>query len=268
MAGPPKRRFGQHFLTHPAILARIAEATLASRDEDVLEIGGGKGTLTAALVERGCRVTTIEKDLDLLSGLRTQFPDVRVALGDALELDWGVLAGVPRSELTVVGNIPYNITTPLLELALNPPRPRRVVFLVQKEVADRLAAVPSTKAYGALTVGIQAVASVERLFTVRAGAFDPPPKVDSAMVRITPRAVPAIDDGMTRRFRGLVRALFGARRKQLQRGLRLVTGWPVDRVDRVLDAAGLERAIRPDALPVAGFVALLGAIVDEGTRAG
>lgn len=261
--GRARKRFGQHFLRHPGILAKIVDALEAPPGAGVLEIGPGKGALTAVLVERGYQVTAIEKDRDLLPRLRDRFPTVRLAEGDALTESWEALAGVPRADLYVIGNIPYNITSPLLDRALAPPRPRRVVFLVQKEVADRLVATPASGNWSALTVGVQAVARVTRTVTVPAAAFDPPPKVDSAVVRFDPLPDPLVQDAELPRFRRLVTALFASRRKQIQRGLRLVTGWPADRVLTLLAAVEIPPTLRPDALPVAGFVALLRALVDE-----
>src|SRR5690606_7590464 len=125
------------------------------------------------------RVVAIEKDPDVLPALRSRAPEATVLEADALEADWRAAAGYPDPRRFVVaGNIPYNITSPLIERALTPPLPARIVFLVQKEVADRIAAKPGTRAYGGLSVGVQAAAQVERLFGVPAGAFSPPPKVD------------------------------------------------------------------------------------------
>lgn len=261
--GLARKRFGQHFLRHPGILAQIVDALDAPAGARVLEIGPGRGALTSVLVERGYQITAIEKDRDLLPRLRDRFPTVRLAEGDALSESWEMLADVPRSDLYVIGNIPYNITSPLLDRALAPPRPQRVVFLVQKEVADRLVATPASGSWSALTVGVQAVAKVTRMVTVPARAFDPPPRVDSAVVRLDPLAVPLVQDEDIPRFRRLVTALFASRRKQMQRALRLVTGWPADRAMALLADVGIPPTLRPDALPVAGFVSLLHALVDE-----
>ena len=134
-----KRRLGQHFLSDGRILARIADALGAGPGDTVLEIGPGPGALTAALAERAGRVVAIEKDPDLVPALRARFPSVSIVEGDALEMDWHALTGGP---FLAAGNIPYNITSPLLDKALEPPRPGRIVFLVQKEVADRVTAPP------------------------------------------------------------------------------------------------------------------------------
>ncbi|MCU0621402.1 MAG: 16S rRNA (adenine(1518)-N(6)/adenine(1519)-N(6))-dimethyltransferase, partial [Gemmatimonadales bacterium] len=142
---PTRRRFGQHFLSDPRLLGRIADAVGAGPEDTVLEIGPGPGGLTAALLERAGRVVAIEKDRDLVASLRQRYPRAEIVEGDALALDWHALVG-PGA--LVCGNIPYNITSPLIDRALLPPRPPRIVFLVQREVADRLAAGPGGADYG------------------------------------------------------------------------------------------------------------------------
>jgi len=268
-----KKRLGQHYLTDPRILDRIADAVAATPGDTVVEIGPGPGGLTAALARRAGRVVAIEKDRDLVPALREKLPGVTVVEADALEADWHALAGVapnaasPVAGYLVAGNIPYNLTSPLLEKALEPPRPARVVFLVQREVAERVAAPPGGEAYGALSVGVQAVAAVELLFRVPAGAFTPRPRVDSAVLRLSPFAVPAVSDASRHAFRRLVVGMFGFRRKQLLRGLRELTGWGADSAAAVLARAGLAGGVRPEMLGVAEFVALLAALVDAGWAA-
>lgn len=263
-----KRALGQHFLHDPRILGRIADALELAPGDPVLEIGPGAGALTAELLARGAALTAIEKDRDLLHLLKARLPSLRLAHGDALVLDWATLADADPRRLRVIGNIPYNITSPLIDKALTPPRPERVVFLVQKEVADRLAAPPGTRAYGALTVGVRAVAGVERLFVVPAGAFRPPPKVDSALVRLRPVAEPLVTDAEVPGFRRLVTGLFAARRKQLHRGLRQVTGWPAEQVEVLLRRLGIDGTRRPETLDPGEFAGLFRAVVDGGWRAG
>jgi 16S rRNA (adenine1518-N6/adenine1519-N6)-dimethyltransferase len=259
-----KRRLGQHFLTDPRILERIADALGADPDDTVLEIGPGPGDLTEALVRRAGRLVAIEKDADLVPALRARVPTADVVEADALEADWHSLAG---PDFLVAGNIPYNITSPLIDKALTPPRPRKIVFLVQKEVAERVGATPGTRAYGALSVGVQAVVRAERLFTVPAGAFHPRPKVDSAVLRLTPLSAPSVSDDEVERFRRLVVGLFGFRRKQLGRGLRELTGWDVERVEAALATAGIATSARPETVTAASFAALLRALVDGGWTA-
>ena len=263
--GVPRKRLGQHFLSDPRILARIADAVGATSADTVLEIGPGPGGLTAALLERAGRVVAIEKDRDLAVRLQEVLPALELVVGDALDEDWHALGG---PDALIAGNIPYNITSPLLDKALIPPRPRRVVFLVQKEVADRVSAPPGSDAYGALSVGVQAVATGERLFIVPAGAFTPRPKVDSAVLRLTPLATPLVPDALIPTFRRVVVGLFGFRRKQLVRGLRELTGYSPDRAQAVLAQAGVEPVLRPEVLDPASFYRLTRVLVDGGWSPG
>jgi 16S rRNA (adenine1518-N6/adenine1519-N6)-dimethyltransferase len=235
------RRLGQHFLSDRRILGRIVDALDPVPGETVLEIGPGKGSLTEALLARGLHVVAIEKDRVLAAAL------VRVHLqvlqGDALRLQW---PRVPK----IVGNIPYYITSPLIDKALTPPLPERVVFLVQAEVADRLAASPGTKTYGALSVGVQAVCRVEKLFTVAPGSFKPPPKVRSAVVRLTPLAQPIVRPEEIAPFRVFVTACFSQRRKQLKNA---VPGLSANQLEEL----GIDPTLRPERLTPEAFVRLL-----------
>jgi 16S rRNA (adenine1518-N6/adenine1519-N6)-dimethyltransferase len=264
-----KKRFGQHFLTNVRLLDRIADALGIRPGDPVLEVGPGQGALTEALLRRGAVITAIEVDRDLVPGLRARFPGVTVVEGDALAIDWHALA-LWRADTPyrIAGNIPYNITSPLIDKALTPPRAAAVVFLVQKEVADRVTARPATAAYGALTVGVQAVARAERLFVVPAGAFHPPPRVDSAVIRLTPLAAPVIDDPDVPLFRRMVTGLFGFRRKQLSRALRELTHWPSHPVQAMLERLQIEGRLRPEVLTPGQFAALFRELVDGGWPGG
>lgn len=267
------RRLGQHFLSDTNILDRIVDAIEPQPDDVVLEIGPGKGSLTARLAPRVARVIAIEKDRRLAEALRDEgggrregeWPsNLEIVSGDALEVDWhDLLARValppspfPLPRFKVIGNIPYYITAPLIEKALTPPYPRCIVLLVQREVADRLVARPGNKDYGALTIGVQCVAQVERLFLVKAGAFSPPPKVDSAVVRLTPLARPLVGHQEQERFRTFVVALFSRRRKQLARSLRDVLDRPAGDVLSLLKSAGLDPSGRVEVFPPADLVRL------------
>ena len=255
------RRFGQHFLFDPAILDRIVEALAPDAQDYVVEIGAGKGTLTARLAPRVRSVLAIERDRALAKELEeAAIPRCNVLAADALEVDW--LSRRDRAHdpdaYKVVGNIPYSITTPLIDKALSgpPPAPAVVVFLLQREVGDRLVALPGSKTYGALSVGVQAVSDVERLFTVKPGSFRPPPKVDSVVVRMVPKADPLIDHSERAPFRSFVTGLFGQRRKQLGRALRTASGGSRDEVRQWLENLGIDAEARPEVLTPHEFVTL------------
>jgi 16S rRNA (adenine1518-N6/adenine1519-N6)-dimethyltransferase len=246
------RRLGQHFLFDPSILGRIADAAVASKTERVLEIGPGKGTLTRALAERAAHVTAIEKDSALLLDATGSVDRgaLTVIHGDALDVEW------PAVDV-ICGNIPYQITSPLIERALTPPRPKRIVFLMQREVADRLAAKPGEREYGALSAGVQLVATVERLFTVKAGSFQPPPRVESAVVRITPRSTPlARTPEEEAGARNWIIRMYQHRRQQIQRTLRESLGCDRDTVDRLLGTADLDPTARPEVLSPEDFLTI------------
>ena len=262
----PDKRLGQHFLTDRNILQRIADALEPAPDDVVVEIGAGKGSLTDELLARGLRVIAIEKDRRLAAELGTRNAErgtdrLTVVHGDALRLDWQAMVVPPSAfrvpHFKVIGNIPYAITSPLIDKALTPPLPACIVFLVQAEVADRVAAPPGSKTYGALSVGVQAVCRVERLFTVRAGAFTPPPKVHSALVRLTPLAQPLVAPEEIVVFRAFVTACFSRRRKQLRNVVAGATGHSAPRVAAGLAALGVDPMARPETLSPDRFVRLL-----------
>ncbi len=253
------KRLGQHFLSDPAILDRIVRSLDPHPDDHVIEIGPGKGTLTTRLAPVVGGVVAIERDVELAATLdASAIEHCRVVSGDALNVDWRaeLPPSVQRSAYKVTGNIPYAITTPLIDKALTEPLPKVIVFLVQKEVGDRLEAAPGSKTYGALSVGVQAVATVERLFAVRAGSFRPPPKVDSVVVRITPFTDPLLTPDERGPFRRFVTGLFGERRKQLTRALRIVTGRDPEDLTGLLEQLGLDGRDRPEVLAPQEFVNL------------
>ena len=263
-------RLGQHFLFDPSILGRIADAAGLGPDDTVLEIGPGKGSLTAQLAARAGRVVAIEADGRLAAALRERYAGlaaggaptgstseapgtragrVEIVHGDALRVPW-------PPATCIAGNIPYQITSPLIERALTPPRPRTIVFLVQREVADRLAAPPGSRTYGALSAGVQLVASVERLFGVPSGAFRPPPRVESAVVRITPRRDAELVPADEAAARALIRLAFQRRRQQLRRTLSELMSVPRDVAGRLLGGIGVPADARPEVLSSEQFLAL------------
>lgn len=252
-----RKRLGQHFLTDPRILARIADALDIGPRDTVVEIGAGRGALTEQLVGRARRVVAIELDGALAEILRRRYEgDARVEVvgRDVMQVELGAAAGGP---FLLVGNLPYHITTPILFHALERPRALRAVYLVQREVAERVVAAPGSDAYGALSVNVQALARAEMLFRVQAGAFTPPPSVDSAVLRITPVATPAIEADEEEPFRALVVGAFGFRRKQMARVVRELWGLGATEAAMLLRAAGVTPAARPEVLAPADFARLL-----------
>jgi 16S rRNA (adenine1518-N6/adenine1519-N6)-dimethyltransferase len=214
----PRKRFGQHFLHDPGVLARLVAAIDPLPEDFIVEIGPGEGALTRPLLERIRKLEVIELDRDLAAQLASEFPPPRVTVhcADALDYDF---ARFPAG-LRLVGNLPYNISTPLLfHLARFTTQVRDMHFMLQREVVERMVAAPSTAQYGRLSVALQTRFRMKKLFSVSKGAFRPPPKVESAVVRLEPLADrPAID---WQRFDDLLRQAFSARRKQLRNALPL-----------------------------------------------
>ena len=253
---PPRKRFGQHFLTDRSALQRIANALELTGEETVLEVGPGRGALTDLLADRARRVVCVELDRDLVALLRQRYtgrPNVEIVEGDVLARPLAGLAGVPY---ILAGNVPYYITTPIIFHALERPRPERAVYLVQREVAERLASSAGSKAYGALTVNVQVVARVELIGGVSAGAFHPKPKVESAIVRLTPLAEPLVRPDEEARFRSFVIGLFGQRRRQLGRAIRTVAGLDAARALDAIARTGLDPSARAEDLAPAQLVEL------------
>jgi 16S rRNA (adenine1518-N6/adenine1519-N6)-dimethyltransferase len=251
------RRLGQHFLTDPRALARIADALALTGTETVVEIGPGRGALTELLLARAARVVAIELDGSLVELLRGRFGgDGRLTLNhaDALDIAFaGAAGGVP---FVLAGNIPYYITTPILFHALEPPMPLRSVFLVQKEVAERVVADPGSKIYGALSVNVQALAVPRLVAKVPAAAFSPPPKVDSSILALEPRPEPLITPSEQSGFSEMVIAAFGLRRKQMRRVIRTLADVPPAEANRILSSTGIDPESRPETLTPAAFVSL------------
>lgn len=258
MSGPPiRKRFGQNFLTDQAALARIVDALELDGSETVVEVGPGRGALTDHLVERCRRLVCVEIDRDLVALLRERYagrPSVEIVSGDVLQTPLGAVAGGP---FVLVGNVPYYVTTPILFHALEAPRPQRAVFLVQREVAERLVAPPGTSAYGALTVNVALAATVEWVGAVGPGAFFPRPSVASAIVRLRYREAAAPDAAAVRQF---VVGLFGQRRRQLVRAIRTVTGSGAERAAAAVTGVGLAPDARAETLAPAQFEALFRAL--------
>ncbi len=253
----PRKWLGQHFLTDPRILGRIADVLEITNRDTVVEIGPGRGALTEQLITRAKRVVAIEIDRDLAKLLREKYDgDERVTIieSDVLDVNLGEAAGGPY---LVAGNVPYNITTPILFHALEHVWATRAVYLVQREVAERVVAPAASENYGALSANVQALATAEMVFTVSAGAFTPPPKVESAVLRIVPRADPLIVRSEEQSYRAMVVGSFGFRRKQMQRVIRELWGLGAVEAAEILRRAEIDPAARPEVLTPADFARLL-----------
>ncbi|MDX1605204.1 MAG: 16S rRNA (adenine(1518)-N(6)/adenine(1519)-N(6))-dimethyltransferase RsmA [Candidatus Competibacterales bacterium] len=248
----PRRRFGQHFLHDPGVIHRLVAAIDPRPGERLVEIGPGLGALTVPLLEAAGALEVIELDRDLAARLPQELAghgSLRVHQADALAFDFAALAGSGR--LRVTGNLPYNISTPLLfHLLAQAEHIIDMHFMLQKEVVSRLTAAPGTADYGRLTVMTRLRARAERLFDVGPGAFRPPPRVDSAVVRLQPHARPPVALHDPAGFAELVAQAFAQRRKTLRNSLRGYLS------AAAIAAAGVDPAARPETLDLAAFAAL------------
>lgn len=248
-----RKRFGQNFLHDAGVIHRILRS-IAPREQDfLLEIGPGQGALTEGLLASNGHLDVIELDQDLIPLLKLKFglnPRFSLHQGDALKFDFSQLAGAER-KLRVVGNLPYNISTPLIfHLLAHTPVIKDMHFMLQKEVVERLAAQPGGGDWGRLSIMVQYHCRVEHLFNVGPGAFNPPPKVDSAIVRLTPHAElphPAKDHHLLER---VVREAFNQRRKTLRNTLKGLLD------TAAIEAAEVDGSLRPEQLDLAAFVRL------------
>jgi 16S rRNA (adenine1518-N6/adenine1519-N6)-dimethyltransferase len=252
-----RKRFGQHFLVDASYVARIVDAIAPRPGENLIEIGPGLGALTRALIAASGRLTAIEIDRDLATRLAAQYGADALVLHvtDALEFDFTTLG----DELRIIGNLPYNISSPLLfHLAGFDAILRDVTVMLQKEVVARMAAQAGTAEYGRLSVMLQARFSVERLFVVPAGAFRPAPKVESAVARLVPlrQARPFIADASL--FARVVSAAFGQRRKTLRNALKSLAS------ERELEREGIAPGARGETLSVGDYVRLANALASRG----
>jgi 16S rRNA (adenine1518-N6/adenine1519-N6)-dimethyltransferase len=225
----PRKRFGQHFLHDPGVLARLVDAINPAKEDFLVEIGPGEGALTAPLLDRVDRLHVIELDRDLAAGLAGRYTNLEIHQADVLDFDFALF---PKG-MRIVGNLPYNISTPILfHAARYADRVRDMHFMLQLEVVERMVAAPSTAAYGRLSVSLQARFRMKKLFRVSKGAFRPPPKVESAVVRLEPLAqILEIDED-------LLRKAFSARRKTLKNALPGVD----------FGALGIDPKLRPENL--------------------
>ncbi len=247
-----KKQLGQHFLHEAGIIERIVRAIDPKPGDDLVEIGPGAGALTVPLLKRHGALTVIEFDRDLIDGLNAMsqaIAPINIVHADVLTVDLSALH--PGKKIRLVGNLPYNISSPILFHALSHAAAiTDMHFMLQKEVVDRMAAAPGSKVYGRLSVMVQAVANVQSLFRVPPGAFTPPPKVDSAIVRVIPKSAETIGIANRELFARVVQAAFGQRRKTLRNALSEVCE------PAAMMQAGIDPSDRAERIDVPRFIAL------------
>lgn len=257
-----RKRFGQNFLSDPGIIQRIVSSIAPREDDNIVEIGPGKGAITALLLEACPKLNVVELDRDLIPILLAQFAvfkDFKIHQADALKFDFSSLA--EEKALRIVGNLPYNISTPLIfHLLSYHGKVQDMHFMLQKEVVERMAAVPGQKSYGRLGIMVQYYCQVENLFLVPPECFQPQPKVDSAIVRLKPFQElphPAKDVKLLER---VVNVAFQQRRKTLRNGLKQLAN------SEQLDALKTDISVRAENLSVEQFVALSDELLDLGVK--
>ncbi len=268
-----KKWFGQNFLVSERAFRAIVDATVVADDDWIVEIGPGLGTLTARLAERICegKLIAVERDPDMVAVLRAELghlDNLEIHEGDALHYDLAMVGRWRGDRVTVCGNLPYHVAAPLIFRALDArAHVARIVVMVQKEMADRIVAAPGGKDYGALSVMVQAYATATMVTRVSAGSFVPPPKVESAVVKIVtmPDGAPRVDVGEPRHFSAVVHAGFGQRRKTLRNALR--AAFDADAIDAALAATGIDGGRRAETLSVEEHAALARAIPPAARRA-
>jgi len=260
----PKKYYGQHFLHERGVIERIIAAVAPRPDERIVEIGPGEGALTLPLLRAAGHLTAIELDTDLIEPLRTRAASVgklEIIHADVLKVDLTALAD--GGKLRLAGNLPYYVSSPILFHCLaHAGAITDMHFMLQKEVVDRMAAAPGSKVYGRLSVMLQLVCTVEPFLRVAPGAFRPPPKVESAVVRLVPLPISQRPDShLARAIDGVVRAAFGQRRKTLTNALRGLLD------AEAIRGAGIDPRARAESVPPHGFVALARQVDSTGLQA-
>ena len=253
----PRKRFGQHFLHDQGVINDIVDAIAPLPGDTVVEIGPGLGAITGPLLLRAGALTAVEIDRDAIRHLRETIDSkaLRVIEGDALKFDFASLAP-PSMRLRLVGNLPYNISTPLLfRLIEQREHVQDMHFMLQKEVVDRMASVAGDDDYGRLTVMLAPWVTVAPLFDIGPRSFRPPPRVDSTFVRLTPHASPPFEIADYRCYSRVVAAAFSQRRKTLRNALKQLLS-----VEQIQDA-GIDPGARAEVIPPAGFAALAARVV-------
>lgn len=258
MAHRPRKRFGQNFLHDPGIIERIVDLINPKPNQQLVEIGPGQGALTAPLLVAAGKLDVVELDRDLIPELEARFAgqgELNIHQADALKFD---LCQLTDNKLRVVGNLPYNISTPLLfHLMQQLHCIQDMHFMLQKEVVNRITAEPGNKQYGRLGVMLSYYCQSERLLTIGPGAFNPPPKVDSAIVRLVPHPVPPVQVDDVPFLSRLVAQAFSQRRKTIRNSLKV---W-FDQ--QQIEALSIDPSLRPEQLSLAQFAVLANAVEGE-----
>ena len=257
------RALGQHFLRDDGIARRIVELVAPTSRDLVVEIGPGRGALTEHLAPSCRRLLALEVDTGLAARLRERFgasPHVEILEADARSFDYARLRDRlpdPGSRVLVVGNLPYSVGKPILMALVEAGRAiDEMALMLQKEVAERIAAPPGNKIYGSLSVLTQIACEVSLAFTVPPGAFSPPPQVDSAVIHLRARAAPPVPIADPKRFNAVVRAAFGQRRKNLANALAAGLGLSIDRARALVASAGIDPGRRAETVSLAEFADL------------
>jgi len=259
-----RKRFGQNFLHDPGIIRRIVQSIGPKPGDNLVEIGPGRGAITKELLRAAGELTAVELDRDLIEPLARmcgQLGKLQIYNSDALKFDFSQLA-TPQRPLRLIGNLPYNISTPILfHLLQSADCVQDMHFMLQKEVVDRMAATPGNKAYGRLSIMLQVRCRVQPLFTIGPGAFKPAPKVDSAFVRLTPHAAPPYGIADPKLFAEIITNAFSLRRKTLRNSLKQLIE------PGIFAAADIDPTLRAERLDIEGFVRLANAACKTQTQA-
>ena len=252
-----RRALGQHFLRDAGIARAIVDLVAPGASDLVVEIGPGEGALTAELARRAGRVIALEVDPALAARLRPRLPGVEIVEADARSWEYGMLAAPPGGRVLVVGNLPYSVGKPILT-ALIAARTAidAMALMLQREVAERVAAAPGSRVYGSLSVLTQLYADVVVALRVPPEAFRPPPKVESAVIRLQVLPAPRVAIADERRFHVVVRAAFAQRRKTLANALAAGLGRPADVLRSAMESAGIDPGRRAETLTISEFAEL------------
>lgn len=259
-----KKSLGQNFISDPNLISAIADAAAIEAEDTVVEIGPGRGALTLELADRAKALTAVELDADLIPILRAVCgtrDNITIVNEDILKFDF---SGIDQENLRIVGNLPYYITTPIiLGLLEKGVKAKSMTFMVQKEVAERIVSPPGSKDYGVLSISVQYYCNAQYMLDVGAEYFNPRPKVDSAVVNLTPKGERLLAPEDEALFFSMVKTAFSQRRKTLQNTLTGFCGFTKESLGEVLEAAGVEASRRPETLSLEEFAVICGKIKER-----